>query len=97
LEIFYNLQLLLIWVTYYLRYFLDAIGSFSLLLNSETNNFYLHLIKCLNIQSAENCLGFSETIRQLFGFSIFKLKNLNLKNSISILSNNKEKDVKFFS
>jgi len=55
-------------VIYYLRNYLDASGSFNLLLNSEIDNetiFY----KNMNIQSAENCKGFSETIRQLSNFS----------------------------
>ncbi len=49
---------------YYLRDVLDASGSFNLLLNSETNNETI-FNNNMNIQSAENCKGFSETIRQL--------------------------------
>lgn len=54
----------LLFILYYLRCFLDASGSFNLLLNSENNNYTIS--KDINIQSAENCKGFSETIRQLF-------------------------------
>jgi hypothetical protein len=54
---------LLVGVIYYLRYNLDASGSFNLLLNSENNNETI--FNNMNIQSAENCKGFSETIRQL--------------------------------
>ena len=67
---FYGLFLI-----YYLRINLDASRSFNLLINSKTNKlpifyFILFLKKILlnrNIktQSAENCKGFSETIRQL--------------------------------
>ena len=67
---FYGLFLI-----YYLRINLDASRSFNLLINSKTNKlpifyFILFLKKILlnrNIktQSAENCKGFSETIRKL--------------------------------
>lgn len=61
---------IIIWigVIYYLRNNLDASGSFNLLLNSEIDNETIFL-KNMNIQSAENCKGFSETIRQLSNFS----------------------------
>ena len=60
-------------IVYYLSKLLDASGSFNLLINSKTNispilsglrpgNF--------NTQSAENCKGFSETIRQLSNSNI---------------------------
>lgn len=46
---------------------IDLSGSFNLLLNSEIDNNTVSLNKIFwtNIQSAENCKGFSETIRQL--------------------------------
>jgi LAGLIDADG endonuclease len=44
---------------------IDASGNFNLLLNSENNNNTVSIIHCTNIQSAENCKEFSETIRQL--------------------------------
>jgi hypothetical protein len=40
-------------------------GSFNLLIISENNNNTISINKGINIQSAENFLGFSETIRQL--------------------------------
>lgn len=53
----------LLFIFYYLIPNLDASGSFNLLLNSEKNNYTIS--KDMNVQSAENCKGFSETIRQL--------------------------------
>lgn len=53
----------LLFIIHYLRKFLDASGSFNLLLNSKNDNFTIS--KDMNIQSAENCKGFSETTRQL--------------------------------
>ena len=53
----------LLFIFYYLSMKLDQSGSFNLLLNSENNNYTI--LKNRNIQSAENCKGFSETIRQL--------------------------------
>ena len=46
---------------------IDANGSYKLLLNGENNNntVSMSVIHCTNIQSAENCKEFSETIRQL--------------------------------
>jgi hypothetical protein len=44
---------------------IDASGSFNLLLNSENNNNTVSMFRWANIQSAENCKEFSETIRQL--------------------------------
>jgi LAGLIDADG endonuclease len=46
---------------------IDTSRSFNLLLNSEknSNTSAMYKIHCTNIQSAENCQGFSETIRQL--------------------------------
>lgn len=46
---------------------IDPSWSFNLLLNSENNNNTVSINKLYwtNIQSAENCKGFSETIRQL--------------------------------
>ena len=69
LKLYFNI---LIWigVIYYLRNNLDASGSFNLLLNSETDNETI-FFKNMNIQSAENCKGFSETIRQLSNFSCY--------------------------
>ena len=53
---------------------IDVSRSFNLLLNSENKNSTVSVSKihCTNIQSAENCQGFSETIRQL--------SNLNREN-----------------
>jgi LAGLIDADG endonuclease len=53
---------------------IDPSQSFNLFLNSENNNNTVSIYKTYwtNIQSAENCKGFSETIRQL--------SNLNSKN-----------------
>jgi hypothetical protein len=48
-----------------LSYELDGSGSFNLLIISENNNNTISINKGINIQSAENFLGFSETIRQL--------------------------------
>lgn len=56
--------ILLLGIIFYLRYNLDASGSFNLLLNSKIDNKTI-FNKNMNIQSAENCKGFSETIRQL--------------------------------
>ena len=53
-------------VIYYLRYNLDASGSFNLLLNGQINNYAAINLNNTDIQSAENYIGFSETIRQLF-------------------------------
>ena len=50
----------------YLRNFLDASGSFNLLLNGQINNYAAINLNNTDIQSAENYIGFSETIRQLF-------------------------------
>ena len=50
----------------YLRNFLDASGSFNLLLNGQNNNYAAINLNNTDIQSAENYIGFSETIRQLF-------------------------------
>ncbi len=64
----------LLFILNYLSNILDGSGSFNLLLNSENNNYTIYFLltslilskeKCMNIQSAENCKGFSETIRQL--------------------------------
>ena len=56
---------------------IDPSRSFNLLLNSEKNNKTVSINKTnwTNIQSAENCKGFSETIRQL--------SNLNSKRDSS--------------
>lgn len=67
-------MILLIGVIYYLRTFLDASGSLILLLNSETNNYTIQLFSWINIQSAENFTGFSETIRQLSGLAFIYLR-----------------------
>jgi hypothetical protein len=50
-----------------LHLFIDLSGSFNLLLNGENNNntTIINNNNYINIQSAENCKGFSETIRQL--------------------------------
>ena len=50
---------------------IDSIWSFNLPLNSENNNKTVSIPKFYetNIQSAENCKGFSETIRQLSNFN----------------------------
>ena len=48
-------------------------GSFNLLLNSQNNNYTI--LKNMNIQSAENCKGFSETIRQLSNLNFISTKS----------------------
>lgn len=50
---------------YYLRNYLDLSKDF-LLYTLSKNNSYTTLYKSVNIQSAENYKGFSETIRQLY-------------------------------
>jgi len=63
----------IMFLVYYLLFSLiylskiDPSRSFNLLLNSENNNNTVPMCKwhLTNIQSAENCKGFSETIRQL--------------------------------
>ena len=50
---------------YYLRNFLDLSKDFFLHILSKNNNNVM-LYKSVNIQSAENYKGFSETIRQLY-------------------------------
>jgi LAGLIDADG endonuclease len=62
-----------IYIVYYLLFSynyllkIGASGGYNLLLNSENNNNTVSVNKlhCTNIQSAENCKEFSETIRQL--------------------------------
>ena len=54
----------------YLINILDASVSFNLLLNSEINNYAAIKIINTDIQSAENCLGFSGTIRHLFNSAL---------------------------
>jgi len=69
-----------IFLVYYLLFKLNYLSkidpswSFNLLLNSENNNNTVSINKnyWTNIQSAENCKGFSETIRQLSN-----LENIN--------------------
>ena len=50
------------------------VGSYIFLLNSENNNIVISS-KLMNIQSAENCKGFSETIRQLPDIEDYKFWN----------------------
>ena len=62
-----------IFLVYYLLFKLNNLSkidkswSFNLLLNSQNNNNTVTTSEnyCTNIQSAENCKEFSETIRQL--------------------------------
>jgi hypothetical protein len=61
----------LLFMLHYLRMNLDASGSFNLPMKSENNNYTIFNNKNINIQSAENFKGFSETIRQ---FSDSKVK-----------------------
>ncbi len=44
---------------------LDASRNSNILLNSQNNNTATSPVGLVNIQSAENCKGFSEAIRQL--------------------------------
>lgn len=44
----------------------------NLLLNSQNNNTIISCSKFMGIQSAENCKGFSETVRQLPGTEDYK-------------------------
>jgi len=74
-------------VKYYLIKFLNASGSFNLLLNSKTNNYNIYFKRYMNIQSAENCKGFSETIRQLSGFFLYFTTLIWLIMNIWILFN----------
>jgi len=76
-------------LVYYLlfkfKYLLKIDESFNLLINSENNDntlIFFNKNKYTNIQSAENCKGFSETIRQL-------------SNNNNIL-NNENKDSNFY-
>ena len=62
----------LLFIIYYLSLKLDRSGSLNLLLNSENNNYTIFSLENMNIQSAENCKGFSETIRQLSDSTIFQ-------------------------
>lgn len=55
----------------YLRNSLDASRSLNLILNSEKDNYADINLNNTNIQSAENLIGFSETIRQLFNSDKF--------------------------
>lgn len=67
---------------YHLWNRLDLSGSFNLLLNSENNNYTTYYdnkySNNVNIQSAENCKGFSETIRQLFKSKYFIKRILDI-------------------
>lgn len=56
----------LLFIFYHLRNSLDLSESFNLFFNSKNNNYTTSECKGANIKSAENCKGFSETIRQLF-------------------------------
>jgi len=59
----------LLFIFFYQWFNIDVSGSFNLLLNSKKNNETVSIFKCwTDIQSAENCKGFSETIRQLSNF-----------------------------
>jgi len=51
---------------------IDLSRSFNLLLNSENNSktVSMNITNRTNIQSAENCQGFSEIIRQLSNFNL---------------------------
>lgn len=64
LEIMLKVNYLLLNI-YYLRNYLDLSKDFFLYTLSKNNNYTI-LYKSINIQSAENCKGFSETIRQLY-------------------------------
>lgn len=57
----------LLFILYYLRNYLDLRKGLNPLFYSENNNYPI-LLRSINIQSAENLRGFSETIRQLFNF-----------------------------
>nr|YP_009517223.1 LAGLIDADG homing endonuclease [Myochromella boudieri]AYE93135.1 LAGLIDADG homing endonuclease [Myochromella boudieri] len=64
---------------------IDPSRSFNLLLNSENNNNTVSIDKTnwTNIQSAENCKGFSETIRQLSNLEVCKPSDTKTKKSVS--------------
>ena len=108
----------LLFIDYNLRNYLDVNGEIqiffslflkvlkeenkNLLLNSENNNY--SICNNMDIQSAENCKGFSETIRQLFnsdekfyrwlagiidGNGNFDIRNNNVLKSIRIKLHNR--------
>jgi hypothetical protein len=56
--------------TFYLN-ILD-VSRKNILLNSQNNDTTISCSKLMNIQSAENCKGFSETVRQLPGTEDYK-------------------------
>ena len=59
---------LLLMLNYYLSKIDAARRNNLLTISSKNNNIHFafnNINKCVNIQSAENCKGFSETIRQL--------------------------------
>lgn len=68
---------------------IDPSRSFNLLLNSENNNNTVSIYKTYwtNIQSAENCKGFSETIRQLSNIYLTILQLYNINPTIHLLYN----------
>jgi LAGLIDADG endonuclease len=78
-----------IFLVYYLLFKLqyllkiDASQSFKLLVNSENNNntVILNNNQYTNIQLAENCKGFSETIRQLSNYNNLSFYNDGKENS----------------
>ena len=78
----------LLFILYYLRNYLDVSKSFNLLLNSENNNYAIsNFFKLdINIQSAENWKGFSETICQLFN-SIYYINVFTLQSQACITRN----------
>lgn len=84
----------LLFIHIYLSIWLDLSGSFNLLLNSENNNYTISNTQNfdINLKSAENYTGFSETIRQSFN-SLF----LNSSNKRYFNTNNKNNTSNFYS
>lgn len=71
---------------FYLSKYLDIRQGFNPILRSKNNNSTI-LSKNINIQSAENYKGFSETIRQFFNLRFYSSKNSK---------NNYSKDINIF-
>lgn len=89
----------LLYILYWYLYKIDENKVLNTLnINSQNNNKPV-IKNYTNIQSAENCKGFSETTRQLSNISIFKSNNNNIKNintSLKNISCNLEEDNQFW-
>lgn len=89
----------LLYILYWYLYKIDENKVLNTLnINSQNNNKPV-IKNYTNIQSAENCKGFSETTRQLSNISLFKSNNNNIKNintSLKNISCNLEEDNYFW-